>query len=100
MQRFPHRTGVSTLPAIGGLKCTIARAAKIFDSRICSIDLDVLIVREITAIFDTSVDFKMYGDTARGTPYNGSLQYFRAGARPQLWEKFDPMTSPLPLVCA
>jgi hypothetical protein len=36
----------------------------------------------------------MYGDTARGTPYNGSLIQHKAGSRTQLWEKFDPLTSP------
>jgi hypothetical protein len=76
------------------LKMYARGAGKMFGPRICSIDLDVVIVRDITRLFDLSVEFKMYGDTARGTPYNGSLQYFRADARPQLWEKFDPMTSP------
>jgi hypothetical protein len=76
------------------LKMFSRSAGELFGPRICSIDLDVVICREITALFDTDLDFKMYGDTAIGTPYNGSLIYHRAGARPQLWEKFDPLTSP------
>jgi hypothetical protein len=76
------------------LKMFSRGAGEIFGPRICSIDLDVVICREITQLFDIGQDFKMYGDTARGTPYNGSLIYHRAGARPQLWEKFDPLESP------
>jgi hypothetical protein len=77
------------------LKMFARGAGAMFGPRICSIDLDVVICKEITPLFEISVDFKMYGDTARGTPYNGSLIYHKAGARPQLWEKFDPMTSPV-----
>jgi hypothetical protein len=76
------------------LKMFSRGAGELFGPRICSIDLDVVICREITSLFETDIDFKMYGDTARGTPYNGSLIYHKAGARPQLWEKFDPYTSP------
>lgn len=63
-------------------------------SRILSIDLDVVLTGDCTPLFKPDVEFRMYGDTARGTPYNGSIQRFTAGARPQLWEKFDPRTSP------
>jgi hypothetical protein len=76
------------------LKMFSREAAAQFGPRICSIDLDVVICREITDLFETDLDFKIYGDTARGTPYNGSLIYHRAGTRTQLWEKFDPKTSP------
>ena len=69
-------------------------AAKLFGDRFVSIDLDVVICRDITDLFDTDVDFRMYGDTAKGTPYNGSLIQLKAGARPQVWQKFDPRYSP------
>lgn len=63
--------------------------------RFCSIDLDVVITANITPLFsDPAVQFRMYGDTARGTPYNGSMIYARTGARPQLWDKFDPLRAP------
>jgi hypothetical protein len=62
--------------------------------RFASIDLDVVITDDITPLFSDPGDFKMYGDTARGTPYNGSLIYNRIGTRSQLWEKFDPKLSP------
>jgi hypothetical protein len=62
--------------------------------RFAWIDLDVVITGDITPLFQIKEDFKMYGDTARGTPYNGSLLYNRLGTRPQLWDSFDPRQSP------
>jgi hypothetical protein len=70
-------------------------AAGFLGPRFVSLDLDVVIVRDITGLFAEDLDFKIYGDTARGTPYNGSLIQHKAGTRPQLWEQFDPLTSPL-----
>jgi hypothetical protein len=70
-------------------------AAELFGTRIVSMDLDIVITADVTALFDTQVDFRMYGDTARGTPYNGSLIQLRAGARPQVYESFNPLSSPV-----
>lgn len=76
------------------LKMFSAELAHVFGPRFVSIDLDVVITGDITKLFSIDKDFKMYGDTARGTPYNGSLIYNRVGTRSQLWDKFDPLTSP------
>jgi hypothetical protein len=70
-------------------------AGEIFGPRFVSIDLDVVICRDVTGLFDDTADIRIYGDTARGTPYNGSLILHKAGTRPQLWEQFDPLTSPV-----
>jgi hypothetical protein len=77
------------------LKMFSREAATLLGSRFVSIDLDVVVCRDITPLFDNDLDFKMYGDTARGTPYNGSLIQHKAGTRTQLWEQFDPRVSPL-----
>lgn len=77
------------------LKMFSREAASFLGARIVSMDLDVVIVADITALFENGLDFKMYGDTAKSTPYNGSLIQLTAGARPQLWEQFDPKVSPL-----
>jgi hypothetical protein len=76
------------------LKMFSKEGAAMFGPRFVSIDLDVVICKDITDIFSMDVDFRMYGDTARGTPYNGSLIQHKAGTRTQLWEKFDPWRSP------
>lgn len=76
------------------LKMFSREAVGWFPDYVVSIDLDVVILDDITALFADRPDFRMYGDTARGTPYNGSLIAHRPGKRVQLWEKFDPLTSP------
>jgi hypothetical protein len=88
----PH--GVAYPSCYRRLKMFSREAREILGARVCSIDLDVVICGEITELFDVDVDFKIYGDTAVGTPYNGSLIYHWPGSRTQLWEKFDPRTSP------
>lgn len=76
------------------LKIFSKDAGAMFGERFVSIDLDVVIVSDITELFNHDLEFKMYGDTAKGTPYNGSLIQLKAGARSQVWEMFDPRTSP------
>lgn len=63
--------------------------------RFVMIDLDVVLVRDCTALFDIEDDFRIWGDTAKGTPYNGSLVLMTAGARQKVWSEFDPIKSPL-----
>lgn len=58
-------------------------------------DLDVVITDNIESIVDRDVDFMAWGKTNRGGGYNCSLICLRAGARPQVWEAFDPKTSPV-----
>ena len=77
------------------LKMFSADAVNIFGPRFVSMDLDLVIVADVTALFDNDLDLKMYGDTARGTPYNGSLIQHKAGTRLKLWETFNPLTSPV-----
>lgn len=62
--------------------------------RFAMIDLDVVLVRDCTPIFNVDDDFKIWGDTAKGTPYNGSLVLMTAGARQRVWSEFDPVESP------
>lgn len=63
-------------------------------SRFVMMDLDVVLTRDCTPLFDIDDDFKIWGDTARGTPYNGSLCLMTAGARQRVWDEFDPVESP------
>lgn len=76
------------------LKLFSAEAAELIGERFVCMDLDVVITGDITPLFDTEAEFKIWGDTARGTPYNGSLWMLRAGARRQVWDDFDPVKSP------
>lgn len=61
-----------------------------------SIDLDVVILQDITELLETTrrhYEFKIWGDTNPTTPYNGSFYYLKAGAREQVWKHFHPQYS-------
>ena len=53
-----------------------------------SLDLDCVIVGDLTPLLWPPQEFKIWGDTAKGTPYNGSMWMLKPGARTQVWEQF------------
>jgi hypothetical protein len=66
----------------------------VFGERFVSLDLDTVIVRDMTPVWDRSEDFVIWGDTNPRTFYNGSMFLMNAGARPHVWQTFDPQVSP------
>lgn len=78
------------------LKMFGPEAEALFGKRFVSIDLDCVVTGDLAPIFDRPEDFVMWGDTnpQPGSHYNGSLILLTAGARPQVWDRFDPSTSP------
>ncbi len=71
------------------------------DGMIVSVDLDMVLTDDVTPIFDRNVEFAIWGGQAAQpkspVPYNwfnGSLMMVKAGARTQVWERFDPRLSP------
>jgi hypothetical protein len=71
-------------------------AGKVFGDRFVSIDLDTVIVGDLSPLWNRKEDFVAWGDTnpQPGSHYNGSMLLLRAGARRQVWDRFDPQTSP------
>lgn len=69
---------------------------EIIGGRFVMIDLDCVIVREITPLFDVEDDFKIneYAHEDRDQYYNGGLILMDPGARRQIWDQFDPEKSP------
>ena len=65
-------------------------AAEWLGERILSIDLDTVIVDDITPLVDRDDDFVIWGDTARNTHYNGGFWLLRAGTRSRVWTEFTP----------
>lgn len=67
-----------------------------FGSRFVSIDLDTVITADLNPLWDRPEDFVIWGDTNPNpaSHYNGSMFLLTAGARRQVWEKFNPLTSP------
>lgn len=71
-------------------------AGETFGERVVSIDLDTVIVSDVTPLFDRTEDFVIWGesDFPHTTPYCGSLWMLKTGSRPHVWTAFHPETSP------
>jgi hypothetical protein len=76
------------------LRAFSAEAGKWFGPRFVSMDLDTVIVGDITPLVDRPEDFVIWGDTNPTTPYNGGFWLLRAGTRTKVWTGFDPKASP------
>ena len=68
--------------------------AAVFGDRFVSLDLDTVILGDVTPLWDRPEDFVIWGDTNPRTAYNGSMFLMGAGRRPQVWAQFDPAVSP------
>jgi hypothetical protein len=66
----------------------------VFGDRFVSLDLDCVITGDCRPLWDRPEDFLIWGDTNPSTFYNGSMVLMNAGARRQVWERFDPKKSP------
>jgi hypothetical protein len=76
------------------LKAFAPEIAEIFGPRFVSLDLDCLVTGDLRPLWDRPEDFVIWGDTNPHTFYNGSMVLMTAGARRQVWERFDPTRSP------
>lgn len=76
------------------LKLFAPCARELLGERLVSLDLDCVITADMRPLWNRPEDFVIWGDTARGTPYNGSMMLLTAGARAKVWENFDPLKTP------
>ena len=93
---IPSPIGHSYPSCYRRLKVFAPDAGDLFGPRLVSIDLDMVIVRDITPLFDRPEDFVIWGesDFPKTTPYCGSLWMLKTGSRPQVWTEFDRKSSP------
>jgi hypothetical protein len=79
------------------LKLFAPDAGETFGPRLVCIDLDMVIVKDITPLFAGGEDFKIWGesDYPHTQAYNGSLWMLKTGARPQVWTEFGPQSPAL-----
>jgi len=68
--------------------------------RFVSLDLDFVAVADLGPIWNRPDDFVIWGDTMIKTDvgvrgYNGSMFMMNAGARQNIWDDFDPRSSPM-----
>lgn len=77
------------------LKVFAPDAGEMFGPRLVSMDLDMVILADITPLFDRPEDFVIWGESDFSKQAcNGSLWMLRTGSRPKVWTEFDPKTSP------
>lgn len=71
---------------------------KVLGPRILSLDLDIVITGNIDHIAGRTEDFVIWRNPNFPQPrrafYQSSVQLFSAGARPQLWNEFNPNETP------
>ena len=93
---IPSPIGHSYPSCYRRLKVFAPDAGETFGERLVSIDLDTVIVGDVTPLFDRPEDFVIWGesDFPHTTPYCGSLWMLKTGTRTKVWTQFDPKTSP------
>lgn len=74
------------------LKLFSPEAKEIFGNRVVCIDLDTVIVKDITDIIQTPGEFVGYNK--RYVPYQGAFFIHETGTRSYVWADFDPIESP------
>jgi hypothetical protein len=76
------------------LRAFAANAAEwVGDTRFASLDLDMVLCRDVRPIFDRPEPFVSFGETDPRSFYNGSAFLLTAGARRQVYDRFvaNPM---------
>lgn len=77
------------------LKLFCADAVNWFNTEhVLVLDLDTVIVNDITSLIDLNVDFKIWTDQHKDTHYNSSIWLYRLASRTQVWDTFNPVVSP------
>lgn len=103
VRTIPLWNDYADLPApTGPRNPSCYRRLKLFDPtirmvlgpRFVSLDLDCVLLGDLTPLWHRPEDFVMWGDTNPKTHYNGSMVLMTAGARPKVWTEFNPHTSP------
>lgn len=93
---MPSPLGHSYPSCYRRLKVFAPDAGTLFGTRLVSMDLDTVIVGDLTPLFDRPEDVVLWGesDFPGRQHYCGSMWMLRTGTRPHVWATFDPRTSP------
>lgn len=77
------------------LKAFSVEAEQWFGPRFVSVDLDCVITGDMSPLWNRPEDFVIWGsNTDKRAWFNGSMWMMTAGARRQVWDTFNPRTSP------
>jgi hypothetical protein len=93
---IPNPNGSHNPSCYRRLKMFAPEAREWFGERVVVMDLDTVIVGDITELFDDPAEFKIWGESDFPSTQwmNGSLWMLKTGSRPQVWSRFNPRTSP------
>ena len=92
--RIPNPSGRKNPSCYRRLRVFSRNAGHWLGDRFVCLDLDCVITGDLEPLFAGDEDFRIWKSSTQGNPYNGSMFMLRAGARPQVWEGFDPQDSP------
>lgn len=67
---------------------------EVLGPRFICLDLDVVITGDLSPLLDNPHPFVGWRNPNPMWPLNGSMFMLSAGAHPEVWESFDPVTSP------
>lgn len=77
------------------LKAFSVEAREWFGERFVHVDLDCVITGDLSPLWNRPEEFVIWGsNTDKRCWYNGSMWMMTAGTRKQVWETFQPKTSP------
>lgn len=94
LARVPNPSGRGNPSCYRRLRVFSRNAGTWLGERFVCLDLDCVITGDLTPLFAGGEDFRIWQSSTAGNPYNGSMWMLRAGARPHVWEDFDPQLSP------
>lgn len=89
----PNPTGGGRPACYLRLKLWDPAMREVVGPRFVMLDLDCVIVDDLTPLFNRTEDVVMWRSPTGLWPYNGAMVMANTGARPQVWRDFDPAES-------
>ena len=90
----PNPTGGGRPSCYRRLKLFDPAMSEVIGERFVMLDLDCVICGDLSPLFDRPEDAVFWKSPTNEWPYNGAMFMANTGARPQLWQDFDPIESP------
>lgn len=94
LAEVPNPSGAKNPSCYRRLRVFARNAGDWLGERFVCLDLDAVIVGDMRPLWNRTDDFIIWKSSTPGNFYNGSMFMLAAGARPQVWERFDRMLSP------
>lgn len=93
-KQVPSPHGAAYPSCYRRLKMYSQEAENIFGRRFVTMDLDAVVMRDVSPLWDRTEDFVIWAGTNNKTHYNGSMTLMTAGSRREVWDDFNPYKSP------